>query len=68
VDILKNFKDELFNELIYRELSNAERDAGIKRALALLSAMEESHASIFERMAERRGVKLKGLSGLRHHH
>lgn len=62
MDILKNFKDELFNALIYRELSNAERDAGIKRALALLSAMEESHASIFERMAERRGVKLKGLS------
>jgi len=60
-DVEKNYRAELEGELTYRSLADAESDSRLRDLLEEISKAEGTHASLWAEMAERRGVKLKGL-------
>lgn len=61
LNINQLYREELFDELVYRKLSLTEHDEEKRKLLSLLADMEGFHASTWRDIGESRGVKLTGL-------
>ncbi|AOL16900.1 rubrerythrin family protein [Sulfolobus sp. A20] len=60
--ILKNYKEEMFDYEVYRKLARIEKDDKLRRTLTKLSEMERSHSEFWKEIADKRGLRTKGLS------
>ncbi|BCU71431.1 VIT1/CCC1 transporter family protein [Stygiolobus caldivivus] len=61
MDYSKQYKEELFDAEVYRELSRKEKDPVARAFLAKMSEMERKHASIWKEISEKRGIEVKDL-------
>ncbi|AAY80956.1 VIT1/CCC1 transporter family protein [Sulfolobus acidocaldarius] len=57
----KNYKDELFDREVYRELAKDEKDNYARECLLKLAEMEEKHAEVWRKIADRKGLGLEQL-------
>jgi VIT1/CCC1 family predicted Fe2+/Mn2+ transporter len=62
--VQKNYKDEVFDQMVYSELAKTERNPEIKKVLSHLSSDEKSHAETWRTIALKRGTKLSELGVL----